>query len=317
METKYIIAATLIKGIGNSFIRRNISYARSSSNLREFLTLSAAKCELDVNIESYVKHSETIIQECQNKGYQVIDITSDEYPETLMAINDAPAVIYLKGNASLLKNTIAIIGTRHSTLLGNRIAERLGAYFSDKYAICNGLVEGIDMHSIYVNGKILPNVVGIISGGLNYNETCSKAHSKIIEDVLNAGGLIISEFPPKQKENQYSGSKVCRIQAGLSKGLILVQSSIGGGSKYTIKAFSKLGRPLGVINFAANEEFQSDAFSANRLIINKGLDGVAEFIGQRTLQGLNIEAIICIESLKDYDDFCESISLCNYNNSLW
>lgn len=83
--------------------------------------------------------------------------------------------------------------------MGNRIAERLGGYFSQRFAICNGLVEGIDEHSIYVNGKVVPNAIGIISGGLCYKSTCSQNHIRVVEDVLKAGGLIISEYPPTKK----------------------------------------------------------------------------------------------------------------------
>lgn len=63
----------------------------------------------------------------------------------------------------------------------------------------------------------------------------------------------------------YSGSKASRIQAGLSHGLILVQSKIDGGSKYTLAKFAKLGRPIGVIHFPSSAEYQSESFGANRL----------------------------------------------------
>ena len=99
-----------------------------------------------------------------------------------MEIGDPPSVLFLKGDDSLLEHVIAIIGTRHSTELGNRIAERVGAYFSDKYSICNGLVEGIDEHSIYYNGHVIKEVVGIISGGLLYKETCSSNHIRVIDE---------------------------------------------------------------------------------------------------------------------------------------
>ena len=315
METKHIIAATMIKGIGNAFIKKNLPIVKASTDLPDFLKRCNIKCEIGEDIEGYMRAAELIIQECEDKNYCVIDITSSKYPTLLIAISDAPAVLYLKGNVSLLSSVIAIIGTRHSTSLGDRIAERLGAHFSKRYAICNGLVEGIDKHAIYVGGKILPNIIGIISAGLNYNDTCSDVHAKIIDDVINAGGLIVSEFPPKQKEDQFSGSKASRIQAGLSQGLILVQSTIDGGSKYTVKAFSKLGRPLGVINFSTNEEFSSDSFSANRLIISKGDKGVAEFIGQKTVNNLKIKEVIPINSQSDYDRFEKAMR--PYSDALW
>lgn len=75
---------------------------------------------------------------------------------------------------------------------------------------------------------------GIISGGLCYKSTCSQNHIRVIEDVLKVCGLIILEYPPMKKEDQYSGSASSRIQARVSSGIMLVQSKIDGGSKYTL-----------------------------------------------------------------------------------
>lgn len=302
METRELIALTLLKGqgIGNSFIKNNLGALKSAPSILDYIQKSKPEFDTDAFIEEGLPKAERIIQECKEKQYTIATIASAEYPAPLRELSDPPAVIYMRGDVTLVNKVVAIIGTRKSTVLGNRIAEKLGAYFSRTHSICNGLVEGIDKHSIYSNGKILPNVVGVISGGLNYDQTCSKASAAIIDDVLSAGGLIISEFPPYQKEDRFSGSKVSRIQAGLAEALILVQSSLTGGSKYTLKAYSKLNRPLGVIHFPAHEEYKSDVFGANRAIIEKGLEGVAEFIGLKSSGGLRFSKIIKLESQADY-----------------
>jgi DNA processing protein len=243
----------------------------------------------------------------------MVSIIDAEYPSQLKEIGDPPSVLFIKGNLSLLNHVIAIIGTRHSSELGNKIAERVGSYFADYFSICNGLVEGIDEHSIYVGSKVLSNVVGIISGGLCYNETCSSHHIQVINDVLEAGGLIISEYYPRQKEDMYSGSKASRIQAGLSHGLILVQSKIDGGSKYTLAKFAKLGRPIGVIHFPSSAEYQSESFGANRLIAEKGKDGLAQMIGLKKTSSINIGPLIVLSNKDDYNKLIQSMSIANNN----
>lgn len=303
MKTRDLLALSMIKGIGNAFIKKNINQIALSSSLEDFVSTSGMVVDESSEPSRLLERADKILSECQAKGYTVVNISENVYPETLKAINDPPAVLFLLGNTKLLDNTIAIIGTRNSTTLGNRIAERLGKFFSSHYSICNGLVEGIDAHAVYIDGKILSNVVGVISGGLNYNETCSASHAKTIEDVLNAGGLIVSEFEPGQKEDQYSGSRVSRIQAGLSSGLILVQSPMDGGSKYTVKAFSKLGRTFGFVHYPANREYLSQVFEVNRLIADKGLEGIASFIGQKTNKGLSFKSIVKIENKDDYETF--------------
>lgn len=302
MATKDILILTMIKGIGPATIKKNIHRLKSGINAYDLIS-ELKPVEL-VNLSIYENDAEMIISICQKEGIEIIDMTSVTYPSSLLEISNPPAVLYVKGNKKLLEKVIiAIIGTRHSTGLGNRIAERLGGYFSQHFAICNGLVEGIDEHSIYVNKKVVPNAIGVISGGLCYKLTCSQNHIRVIDDVLKAGGLIISEYPPMKKEDQYSGSASSRIQAGLSSGVILVQSKINGGSAYTLDKFVKLGRVVGIVDFPTSPEYQDDTFEANRLIVREKEYGLAKFVGLKTRKTLNVKAIIPITSKDDYKGF--------------
>lgn len=301
MDVKNILALSMIKGIGPAFIKSN--RVRIESDKDCYALVEEYKAEQIESVPTCLEKADKIIEDCARYGIEMISISSPDYPNCLKEINDPPCVLFVKGNKDLLNNCIAIIGTRKSTELGNKIAEKIGEYFSKDYAICNGLVEGVDEHSIYVNGKILPNVVGIISGGLCYEETCSKAHTKVINDVLNAGGLVITEFYPHVKEDKFSGSKASRIQAGLSHGLILVQSSIGGGSKYTIASFAKLGRAMAVVHYPASKEYQDDSFSGNRIIVEKKNEGIAKMIDLKKVSRVNVKSITVLEKKEDYTLF--------------
>ena len=311
MDIKNILILSMVKGIGPAFIKKNCHRLINDSSCDQIVKESKPE-ELD-NLVSYAKTADEIMSDCKDNDIKMVSIIDAEYPSQLKEIGDPPSVLFIKGNLSLLNHVIAIIGTRHSSELGNKIAERVGCYFANHFSICNGLVEGIDEHSIYVEGKVLSNVVGIISGGLCYNETCSSHHIQVINDVLEAGGLIISEYYPRQKEDMYSGSKASRIQAGLSHGLILVQSKIDGGSKYTLAKFAKLGRPIGVIHFPSSAEYQSESFGANRLIAEKGKDGLAQMIGLKKTSSINIGPLIVLSNKDDYNKLIQSMSIANNN----
>ncbi|WP_157487197.1 DNA-processing protein DprA, partial [Gelidibacter algens] len=173
--------------------------------------------------------------------------------------------------------------------------------FSKEWSICNGLVDGIDKYTIQNHESVFSNITGVISGGLNYSKTSSKITKELAEKVLNNNGLLISENSPNKSEDQFSGSKASRIHAGLSKGIILIQSSSSGGSKYTIKAFSELNRPLGVINFKGNKTFENDElFSGNRMLINKGVDAIAEMCEIKNMKSIRVDNIVSISSKSDY-----------------
>lgn len=310
MNIKDLLMLSMVKNIGPAFIKKNRSVLQNVESCEIFL--SEYKTDELESLSLYQNKAEEILDTCEKHSIKIISILEDTYPKRLFEISDPPSILFYKGNETLLNNTIAIIGTRKSTELGNKIAEKVGIFFSEKFSICNGLVEGIDEHAIYHNGRIAKNVVGIISGGLCYKETCSANHIKVIDDVLDANGLIISEFFPKQKEDKYSGSKASRIQAGLSKGLILVQSKVDGGSKYTLEKFVKLGRPLGVIHFPSSEEYNTDVFGANRLIVEEGVNGIAQILCLKKTNTINLKKILALTSKSDYEMLINEIEYKSY-----
>jgi DNA processing protein len=295
-----IIAFSLLNGVGPIFFKKNSSEISSKILLSKELHSISKKSDFS-DFEKNQISALQIIENCEKLNIKIITIFDKDYPNSLLQIKDPPPILYLMGNHSLLNRAIAIIGTRKSTELGNKIASRVGSFFSENWSICNGLVDGIDRNSIVTKDTILPNVTGVLSGGLNYESTCQKVTRDLAQQVLENNGLLITEYEPNKKEDQFSGSKTSRIQAGLANALILIQSAKTGGSKYTLKAFSCLERPLAVVDFSNNSEFrESETFSANRLIIDKGRAGVMEICEIKKLDAILITKILRIGKSEDY-----------------
>lgn len=301
---KHILALSLIKGVGDAFIKKKLNEIESYSNDINLLgNMLGGKVTINAITDNFPK-ALSIIEECAQNEIKIIPITSSQYPFLLKEIKNPPAVLYLKGKMDNLERCVAVIGSRKSDDLGNTIASKIGRHFSKKWSICNGLVDGIDKNTIISNHSVLSNVTGVISGGLNFDKTSSKVTKELATKVLENNGLLVSENPPNKREDQFSGSKASRIQAGLSKGVILIQSSTNGGSKYTIKAFSELNRVLGVINFKGNQSYDNeDFFSGNRLLVLKGNDGIAEMCDINKINSIKVRKIISLESKEDYDVF--------------
>lgn len=305
---KNIIAFSLVKGIGASFMKQNIHIINNYKDNLEMLSSISNKVTIS-DIEANKIYVDKIIKDCIENEIQILTFIDTEYPKNLLEIKDPPPVIYVKGNYSLISKAIAIIGTRKSTELGNKIATKLGVYFNKNWAICNGLVDGIDKSTVLINNHIVPNVIGILSSGLNFEKTASKVTKELASKVLANNGLLISEHEPDKKEDQFSGSKASRIQAGLSRGLILVQSKIDGGSKYTIKAFSELSRPIGVIDFSTNNEYTNSVeFSSNRLLLSEKKKGLSKMCDIKKEDAIKTSIIIPISGNNDYEIFEKAIS---------
>lgn len=315
---RYILALTKIKGIGSVFIKKRLHiFQQYKHNIEEFKKVFneslSSKEQEKINIEYYLDEVDILLEECKRADILVLDISNTLYPNNLLELTDPPAILYAKGNLDLLnKKIIGIIGTRKATDLGKNIANKVGSFYSKDFAITNGLVEGIDSSAIINKKSVYSNVIGILSGGLNIDFTSSQITKDLASKVLNNNGLLLSEAQPNQKEDAFSGSKSSRIQAGISDAIILIQSSIDGGSKYTLNAFKSLERNLGVIDFQKNKEFEnSDDFSANRLLLknNKiGLSFICEKIKNKnikveefsTVTKIKVMKIIAIKNKEDY-----------------
>lgn len=301
-----LIALSSIKGIGPAFIKKYIhANSFTSEDIIEELgdILRSAKKNMDTDeLFFQVEDAKKIHLQSSEESIKMIPFNSDDYPKLLKELKDPPPVIYCKGNLELLHNkTICLIGTREPNLNGCKIAERVGSYFNiNNWSICNGLAEGIDTFSITTNGNFHKNVIGIVAGGLNYNSTKTLLNKTAInaENILNNNGLLISEMAISKKEDTFSVVKSCRIQAGMSAGLILIQSDENGGSKYTLKSFVELKRPLSTIKPVAEDE-ENESYSANKNIILKGKKGLAEMLGLKE-EKINTDKIVIIKSKADY-----------------
>ena len=300
------IALSELKGIGPAFLKKNVfnesflsdDYLESIRRIIEF-----GNKQIDAEtIYFEVDKAKEIVFKCSEENISIIDFNSQDYPTRLKELKDPPSILYCKGNLELLnERTIGIIGTREPTGSGEIIAERIGDFFSrSNWTICNGLAGGIDNFSIKSGSGYHEKILGVLAGGLNYNrvKTLHKKTSQVAEQVLENGGLIVSEYPPDRKEDTFSIVNSCRIQAGLSDAIILIQSSLSGGSKFAVKSFCQTLRPFGVIS-PIEKERNLSSYEANMEIIKNRIKGLAKFTGQKENRILTSE-IFSIESKEDY-----------------
>ena len=298
-----ILAISKIAGIGDAFFMKHLDALKQGADYAISALKQSDNRVTDDSIQDNIRYADSIISQCAELGIHIIPIWDTRYPSQLLEMSDAPVVLYALGKIDLLqKKSIAIIGTRKSSPLGEQIARKVGNYFAQNYSICNGLVAGIDKASILIDDNdVHPGVIGVLSGGLNYPKCVSSVSRHLAELVLKKDGLLVSPFEPNFKEDSFSGSKASKIQAGLSSALILIESSVDGGSKYTIKSFAKLNRVIGVINFPSNDFFQtSESFSGNRIIARNKIDGVLQICNLKTLKSISVRELVIIEDQSGY-----------------
>ncbi len=302
-----------IKGVANAFIKKHITsdncFVNNASGELYDLLRSCGKDFTKELIEEEIIEAEQIVQQCERENIKIISFLDNNYPVKLKELKDSPAIIYTKGNEDILsRTTVCVIGTREPNENGIRITQKVSEHYKNlNWNICNGLAQGIDSATIRPQDNN-SNIIGVVAGGLNFNsqKTLLTKTALNANKVLEANGVIISEQPPNFKEDTFSVVKSCRLQAGLSDGLLLIQSSETGGSKFTIKSFCETLRPLAIIN-PLPEDQDLKSYGANIIIREKGKIGLAEITGLKTEKILTSEIVI-INSKADYIKFEDAIN---------
>jgi DNA processing protein len=314
-----VLALSLLKGVGATFIKKSLVTIQCShrywcgaipdESLTKLLALRGKKYSSS-EIKEAVSKAEDILAECESHQIRFMSLVDANYPKKLLELKDPPPVLFFIGNSSLLdRDAVTIIGTRKPNETGKVIAERIGRYFSSRgWIICNGLADGIDTFSILDRENYcFAKVIGVVGSGLAKPSFRSLPKQSVanIEHILMNGGIVVSEMPPLKKQDTFSVVKSCRIQAGFGAGLILVQSSIDGGSRFTVKAAVESNRPLGVI-YPVKTDIHRDDYSANRKIIEYGVGGLSEFVELKNSKRSSPK-IVVLSSKESYPEFESTI----------
>lgn len=177
----------------------------------------------------------TIIEK-DNINYILVD--EECYPKLLRDIPNNPRFIFVKGDISSVtdKKCVAIVGTRNPTKHGFKIAKRLGEVYANKgFCVVSGLALGCDTYAhIGAIGTKLKGATAAIFGTA-INKIYPKENILLADQILANGGCLISEYYPDERVYRGSFVERNRIQSGISKGIIVVETDIAGGTMHTVK----------------------------------------------------------------------------------
>lgn len=173
-----------------------------------------------------------------------LQIQDKEYPKELKRITNPPQSIYIKGDIHLLENPkVAIIGTRHNTEYGKKMALNFAKKLSSKgYTIVSGLAKGIDSYS-HIGAMLgIGKTIAILPCG--FDNIYPKQNQMLYEEIIKNGGLVISEYRPNVKADKYKFPERNRIVAGISNGVLVVEGAYRSGTSATARIANSIDVPV-------------------------------------------------------------------------
>jgi DNA processing protein len=238
-ERLSLLALHFIPGIGDHIIRQLISYCGTAEKVFKTPRGKLLKIPSVGNITAEVilkgnpfKKAEKEIVIAENNGVQLVFYSDKKYPARLKQIDDAPTLLYIKGNIDFENSkTVGIVGTRNSTDYGKSCVEELvvGLVPHD-VLIVSGLAYGIDILAhIQALKNNLPTV-GVLGSGIDV--IYPMAHRDVAKKMERMGGLV-TENPFGTKPDAHNFPARNRIIAGLSDALIVIEAAEKGGALIT------------------------------------------------------------------------------------
>lgn len=238
-QLKYLISLMLVPHIGPKLVKTLIAYTGSpeavfSQKKAHLLKIPGIGVRIAENIASVKDHGRAEQELAFINKYKIkaLDFLHPDYPKRLRELNDAPALLFSRGNAQLnAPRMLAVVGTRKPSAYGKSICRKIVEDLAPfKVCIVSGLAYGIDTlaHQAAVDKGMA--TIGVLGHGLH--SLYPEQNRSLARTMMSNGGLLteyISGTPP-DKENFPERN---RIVAGMTDAVVIIETGAKGGSLIT------------------------------------------------------------------------------------
>lgn len=199
-------------------------------------------------------------------GVKILTINEKEYPGNLRDLENAPLVLYVRGNLpDFTGRAIAMVGSRKMSSYGKEVAHKLGSELANLgVIIVSGLAFGIDTVSHLAALEVKGLTVAVLASGVDVITPSSNIY--VAKKILGSGGAIISEYPLGTLPLRTYFPNRNRIIAGLSNGVLVVEGTQKSGTFHTVNSAANYGRQV----FAVPGPIYSPASEFPNYLIKNG-----------------------------------------------
>ena len=243
------------------------------------------------------------------ENIKTTDLRNNDYPSLLKQITNPPSIIYYKGDITIDKPSIAIVGTRNFSSYGKQVTFNLVRELSSLgFIIISGLATGIDTFAhqatLWEKGK----TIAVLGTGIDNQSIYPHQNINLAQKIIDNGGAIISEFPPGTQATKFNFPKRNRIISGLSLGVIVVEAKKKSGALITAQWAQKQKRKVMAIPgsiYSLNSHGTNNLIKNGAILVRNAKDVIdvlkiknTNKIDKKEIKGENEEEQKIIDSLK-------------------
>ena len=251
-QLRYRIALASVKGMNRVLAE---SLVELTGDVSAFFTLSQRELSdltgWNSSLFSEVERGKALmaaageVEFIRKNNITPLFFTDADYPQRLLECDDAPLILYYKGNVSFQQpRVVSIVGTRHATPYGKNFVDTLVRDLADTCPdtlIVSGLAYGIDIAAHRAALRYGLPTVGVLAHGLN--TIYPAQHRNTAVEMVGNGGLL-TEYTTSQPTHRGFFLARNRIVAGIADAVVVVESGVKGGSLFTATIASDYHRDV-------------------------------------------------------------------------
>lgn len=290
-EDAYYLAFSYCLGIGpqrfstllNVFETAEKAYTAPLGELQQAIGVDPA-LKLDKFRRSFsIEQTQSDIEQ---KHIHVISRRSPLFPAQLRELPDAPICIYIKGKKEDInfskKSFFGIVGTRRPSWYGQQISRRFSALLTQAgFCIVSGMALGVDTVAHQAALENGGKTIAILGCGVDI--IYPPQNTKLYEQIVSGGGVVISEFPPGQTVLKGLFVARNRLISGLSAGIMVVEGLKNSGALITARYAAEQGKDV----FAPPVPLTSPLSEAPNILLKQGaklVTGVEDILEEYGIQ---------------------------------
>ena len=171
------------------------------------------------------------------------------FPTLLSEITDPPKKLFIKG--SLPKpdtKVLCVVGSRKFSSYGEDVCKKLIAGLRGyNISIVSGLAIGIDSIAHRAALEAGLHTVAFPGSGLNEKVLYPAQHRKLAEEILYAGGALVSELEMDQMSTPWTFPQRNRLMAGISQATLVIEGKQPSGTLLTSRLALDYNRDVGAV----------------------------------------------------------------------
>lgn len=181
--------------------------------------------------------------------FSLRQLDSKHFPVSLNEIPQPPKQLWIRGSLPPQDHRrLAVVGSRKMTAYGKSACESLIAGLSGyPITIISGLALGIDAcaHTAALNAHL--HTIAVPGSGIDDAVLYPRTNYALAQNILKAGGCLLSEFDPTFKATEWSFPRRNRIMVGLADAVLVIEAGEKSGTLITARLTAEYNRDLLVV----------------------------------------------------------------------